>query len=84
MVPHFDLYDGIFGRKNNGIVEGYVPYEARNALGKFTIHTQGHFNVERPGQHNHVLKTVIGQIRYGTNADPKFRKGLSAADPWRK
>ena len=76
MVPDFDLYDGIFFRKNYGIAEGYVPYEARNALGKLALHASGHFNVERPRQHHHVLKTVIGQIRHGTNAEREFRGGF--------
>ena len=39
-------------------------------LESFTLDAQGHFNVERSGQHDHVLKTMIGQIGHGTNADP--------------
>jgi hypothetical protein len=72
-VLYFGFYDRIVCRKNNGGVETYITYEAGDALEMVTLHAEGHFNVERPGQHHHVLKGVIGEIRHGTHADLEFR-----------
>ena len=37
VVRHFGLDDGVFSRKNDGIVEDYVPHDARNAPGNFAL-----------------------------------------------
>src|SRR5687767_5370024 len=76
-IPHVDPYHGVFGRKNDGVAEGQVPYQAGDALSELAIHMPGHLNVERPGQDDHVLKTVIRQVWYGTNADLEFGACLS-------
>src|SRR5439155_19647420 len=62
VILYADPYDGVFCRKNNGIVKAHVANDARNALGTLAIHAQGRVYVEGPGQNNHVVKTVIRQI----------------------
>ena len=75
VIPDVDLYDRVFCRNNDGIVKRHVPDETRNALGAFTLQAQGHVDVARPGQHDHVVEPVICQVRHGTNADPEFGGG---------
>ena len=69
----FDLDDGVFRRKNDRIFERHVPHDVRFALERFTLEAQGHFDVEGSGQHDHVLKTMISQVRHGPNAHPELR-----------
>jgi len=64
MVLYLDPYDRVFRCKNNGILERYVPYDPRNPHAELPFDAKGYFNVERTGQDNHVLKTVIGQERH--------------------
>src|ERR1700686_4424992 len=76
MIPDLNSYDRILQRKHNWILEGHVSNDSRRVGRKLLIDRERHFNVERPGQNDQVLKSGIAQKREGTEADPELRAGL--------
>ena len=60
-------------------MEGHIAYDKRIAPGKFMLHAQRRCKVDRAGQHNHALKTVVGQIGCRADAEPQFCRCLQTA-----